>query len=194
MRTRVLGWRWRRNSLRRRCDAVEAWCVLLVGVLLFVGAPLAGAATGWWSYEAARAEAAAQRATLRQVRAVLVADTPAAVPATPGGVQRSFPALVRWTGPDGKARTDLVRVPAGVRGGARVDIWTDARDRIVRAPSTTSAIWQRALAVGLFTAFGVVLAVLVTRLALRRAAERRRLEEWARDWALTEPGWTRRTA
>ncbi|MET7742481.1 hypothetical protein [Streptomyces sp. NPDC005385] len=194
MRTRVLGWRWRRNSLRRRCDVVEAWCVLAVGVLLLVGAPLAGAAAGWWTYDVARAEAAAQRATLHQVRAVLVDDTPAAVPAAPAGIQRSFPALVRWTGTDGQPRTDLVRVPSGVRGGAHIDIWTDARDRIVRAPSSMSVIWQRALAVGLFTAMGAVLAVLVTRLGVHRSVERRRLEQWTRDWALTEPGWTRRTA
>lgn len=194
MRTRVLGWRWRHNSLRRRCDVVEAWCVLVIGVLLLVCAPLAGAAAGWLTYDAARAEAAAQRATLHQVRAVLVDDTPAAVPATPGGVQRAFPALVRWTGPDGTAHADLVRVPAGVRGGAHIDVWTDAADRIVRAPSSASVIWQRALAVGLFTAAGTVLIVLVARLGVRRSAERRRLEEWTRDWALTEPGWTRRTA
>ncbi|MFD6297943.1 hypothetical protein ACFWFU_24320 [Streptomyces sp. NPDC060235] len=194
MRTRVLGWRWRRNSLRRRCDVVEAWCVLVVGVLLLVGAPLAGAAAGWWTYDVARAEATAQRATLHQVRAVLVDDTPAAVPATPGGIQRSFPALVRWTATDGQVRTDLVRVPSGVRGGAHIDVWTDARDRIVRAPSSTSVIWQRALAVGLFTALGTVLALLVARLCVRRSVDRRRLDQWARDWALTEPGWTRRTA
>ncbi|MFF0183644.1 hypothetical protein [Streptomyces sp. NPDC005244] len=85
-------------------------------------------------------------------------------------------------------------MPSGVRGGAHIDIWTDARDRIARAPSSMSVIWQRALAVGLFTAMGAVLAVLVTRLGVHRSVERRRLEQWTRDWALTEPGWTRRTA
>lgn len=41
MRTRVHGWRWRRNPLRRHSDVVEAWTALIVAVLLLVGAPLA---------------------------------------------------------------------------------------------------------------------------------------------------------
>src|SRR5207237_251923 len=44
MRTRVYGWRWRRNPLRRRSDVVEAWTVLVVAVLLSVVAPLVGVA------------------------------------------------------------------------------------------------------------------------------------------------------
>ncbi|MFG2307877.1 hypothetical protein ACGFS9_04180 [Streptomyces sp. NPDC048566] len=194
MRTRVFGWRWRRNSLRRRCDVVDAWCVLVAGILLLAGAPLAGVAAGWRTYDVGRAEAAAQRAALRPVRAVLLADTPRAVPAAPGGARRSVPAPVRWTGSDGRPRTDLTRVPWGTRGGAVIDVWTDARDRIVRAPAGASAVCQRAVAVGLSTMVGAALAVWIACSRLRRSAERRRLDAWAREWALTEPGWTRRTA
>ncbi|MER7187064.1 3-deoxy-7-phosphoheptulonate synthase, partial [Streptomyces hyaluromycini] len=53
MRTRVRGWRWRQNPLRRKSDVVEAWIALAVAVLLGVAAPLAGALTGLWAYEQA---------------------------------------------------------------------------------------------------------------------------------------------
>ncbi|WRZ94689.1 hypothetical protein OHB54_40040 [Streptomyces sp. NBC_01007] len=194
MRTRVRGWRWRRNPLRRRSDVVEAWWALAVGVLLFVGAPLAGAGAAWWTYDGTREQATAQRAAQHQVRAVLVEDTPRAVPTTPGGSLRSFPALVRWTGSDGTVRTGPVRVRAGLRRGTRVDVWTDARETIVRPPSSTAVIRQRALAMGVFTATGAVFVVFVAHLCVRRALGRRRLAHWERDWARTEPEWTRRTA
>ncbi|MEV1086149.1 hypothetical protein AB0I98_49510, partial [Streptomyces sp. NPDC050211] len=72
MRTRVRGWRWRPSPLRRRSDIVEAWTVVVVAVLLFVGAPLAGAAPARWAGGGGRDTAAAQRAERRQVRAEVV--------------------------------------------------------------------------------------------------------------------------
>ncbi|MEU0436272.1 hypothetical protein ABZ153_32545 [Streptomyces sp. NPDC006290] len=194
MRIRVRGWRWRRNPLRRRSDVVEAWWALAVGVLLFVGAPLAGAGAAWWTYDGTREHAAAQRAAQHHVRAVLVEDAPTAVPTTPGGSLRSFRAPVRWTGSDGTVRTGLARVPSGTRAGTRLDVWTDARGAIVRPPSSIEVIRQRALAIGVFTTAGAVFVVFVAHLCVRRALGRRRLVQWERDWARTEPEWTRRTA
>lgn len=43
MGMRVRWWRWRRNPLRRRSDAVEAWVVLVTSVVMAAGMPLAGA-------------------------------------------------------------------------------------------------------------------------------------------------------
>ncbi|MFJ6834359.1 hypothetical protein [Streptomyces sp. NPDC091209] len=194
MRTRVHGWRWRRNPLRRRSDVVEAWWALAVGVLLSVGAPLAGAGAAWWTYDGAREQAAAQRAAQHHVRAVLVKDSPPAVPTTPGNGLRSFPVPVRWTGSDGIARTGLVRVPAGLRRGTRLYVWTDARGGIVRPPSNASVIRQHTLAMGVFTTTGALFAVFLAHLCVRRALARRRLAQWECDWARTEPEWTRRTA
>jgi hypothetical protein len=194
MRTRVPGWRWRRNPLRRRSDVVEAWWALAVGVLLFVCAPLVGASVGWSTYEGAQAHAAARRAALHQVRVVLAKDAPATVPTTPGGSRRSFPVPARWTESDGTARTGLVRVPAGLRRGTRIEVWTDARGEIVRPPSSTFVIRQQALAMGVLTTTGGVFALLLAHLCLHRALARRRLDRWEHDWARTEPDWTRRTA
>ncbi|MGW3728091.1 Rv1733c family protein, partial [Streptomyces sp. NPDC000851] len=81
MGTRVRGWRWRRNPLRRRSDVVEAWTALAVAVLLLLGAPLAGAVAAWWAHDEARSTAVAQRAERRHVRAEVLGRSPAGVPA-----------------------------------------------------------------------------------------------------------------
>ncbi|MFF0065738.1 hypothetical protein ACFYRC_30155 [Streptomyces sp. NPDC005279] len=41
-RARARGWRWRRNPLRRRSDAVEAWIVLVTWVLALIAGAVAG--------------------------------------------------------------------------------------------------------------------------------------------------------
>ncbi len=40
----------------------------------------------------------------------------------------------------------------------------------------------------------MVALVLLTSTVIRRVSLRHRLAEWERDWALTEPQWTRRRA
>ncbi|WP_405884942.1 hypothetical protein OG762_43230 [Streptomyces sp. NBC_01136] len=194
MRARVRGWRWRRNPLRRRSDVVEAWTVLAVAVLLFIGAPLAGAAVGWWVYDGAQARAAAQRAQRHQVRAVLVETAPAAVPSPQGGKQPMYPVKVRWTEPGKGSRTGEARVPAGKERGDRFDIWVDRHDRSVGPPVSDTAIWQHTLTTGALAAGGTMAVVLGGHFAVQRVAARRRLAEWERDWARTGPEWRRHTA
>lgn len=194
MRTRVRGWRWRRNPLRRRCDVIEAWTALIVAVLLILGAPLAGAAAGWWAYDNAQATAAAQRAERHRVAAVLVEDAPAAVPSAQGGKQPTYDVKVRWTDPGRGTRTGEARVQAGLRRGDRTEVWLDARGDSVAAPITSAAIWQHTLSAGVWTAGGAVGLVLAVRFGVRRVAERHRMAEWADEWARTGPEWGRRTA
>ncbi|MFD5819411.1 hypothetical protein [Streptomyces sp. NPDC127038] len=195
MRALMLGRRWRRHPLRRRSDVVEAWWAVAVGVLLLVGAPLAGAGVARWVYDDARAHAVALRAARHHVRGVLLDDVPGTGPSTPGGGTRPRFAPVRWTGSDGRVRTARVGgVPEGLRRGMRVDVWTDARGTIVRPPPSSSVIRQQALALGVFTGACVVFAVSVAHVCVRRTLMRGRLARWERDWARTEPEWTRRTA
>jgi ABC-type Fe3+ transport system permease subunit len=194
MRTRVRGWRWRRNPLRRHSDVVEAWTVLAVAVLLFVGAPLAGAAVGWWRYDNAQARAAAQRAERHRVSALLVETAPAAVPSPQGVRPPTFQVKVRWSEPGKGSRTGEALVPAGGQRGDRVDVWLDASGRNVGPPVSADAVWRHALAAGASTAAGVVAVVLAWHLTVRRITARRRLAEWERDWAHTGPKWRRHTA
>ncbi|MFB8774237.1 Rv1733c family protein [Streptomyces broussonetiae] len=193
MRTRVRGWRWRPNPLRRRSDVVEAWTVLVIAVLLLVGAPLAGLAAARWAHAEARSAAAGLRAERRQIEAEVVGRASQALPTAHGGRESTYRATVRWAErPGERARTATARVPGGTRTGDTVPVWLDSRDRPVPAPPDGTAVREHAVAVGVCATGGAVAVVLLGHAVVRRAATRRRLAEWERQWALTEPEWTRR--
>ncbi|MFE7167812.1 hypothetical protein [Streptomyces sp. NPDC057616] len=194
MRTRVRGWRWRRNPLRRRSDVIEAWTALVVAALLLVGAPLAGALAGWWAHDEARGIAAAQRAERHRVRAEVVGKAPTQLPTVQGGREHSYRVRVRWTDTATGTHTTTARVPAGTRHGDQVALWFDARGRNVPPPPGSTAIWQHTLTVGAMAAGAVAAAVLLARAVVRRVSTGHRLAEWERAWARTEPDWTRRRA
>lgn len=194
MGTRVRGWRWRPNPLRRRCDVVEAWTALVVAVLLCVGAPLTGLVMGRQAYDAARDAAAEQRAERHRVPAKVTERAPAAVPTATGGKQPTYWVAVRWSEPGGLERTGEARVPAGTRPGERTHVWLDNAGRAVAAPAGSTAIWQQALVVGGCATGGAAAVVLAGRFVVRRVALHHRLAEWEREWARTGPEWGRRWA
>ncbi|MFI5685239.1 hypothetical protein [Streptomyces sp. NPDC051636] len=192
MRTRVRGWRWRRNPLRRRSDVVEAWAALAVAVLLFLGAPVAGALAGLWAHDEARAVAVAQRAERRSVRAEVIGDAPERLPSV--GDRHAYRTTVRWTEPGKGTRTASARVPAGARHGDVVDVWFDSRGRNVAPPPDDVAVWQHTVSIGVCVAGGTAAVVLLGHGIVRRVSLRHRLEEWEREWARTGPDWTQRRA
>ncbi|MFF7308930.1 hypothetical protein [Streptomyces sp. NPDC008137] len=194
MRIRVRGWRWRRSPLRRRSDVVEAWTVLVVAVLLLVGAPLAGVAAASWAHDEATSLSAEQRAERHRVRAEVVGGKGEPLPTAEAGGQHAFRATVRWTEPGEGTRTATARVPAGTRQGEVADVWFDSRGRNVPPPVHGTAVWQHTVTIGACAAGGAVLVVLLGHFAVRRVALRRRLAEWDRAWARTEPQWTHRRA
>ncbi|WP_367325223.1 DUF3592 domain-containing protein [Streptomyces sp. HUAS ZL42] len=193
MRTRVRGWRWRRSPLRRRSDVVAAWTALVAAVLLLVGAPLTGAFVGAWAHGDGQKIAARQQAERHRVRGEVVGKVPDALPSVDGR-QHSYRVTVRWTEPGIGARTTTARVPSGTRSGDVVDVWFDTRGRSVAAPMSGTAVWQHTLTMGVCAAGGAAAVVLLGHAVVRRVALRHRLEEWEREWARTEPEWTRRKA
>ncbi|WP_307624017.1 hypothetical protein [Streptomyces sp. V3I7] len=194
MRTRMRGWRWRRNVLRRRPDVVEAWTALLVAVLLLVGAPLAGALAGLWAHGEAREVAAAQRAERHHVEAQVIGRVPEDFPSESGGRERALRATVRWTEPGTGTHTGVARVPAGTRRGDRVDVWFDSRGRPVAPPPNDIAVWQHTVTIGVGVAGGLAAVTLLGHSVVRRIALHHRLDEWEREWARMGPEWTRRRA
>ncbi|MFI7501048.1 hypothetical protein ACIBVL_21605 [Streptomyces sp. NPDC049687] len=192
MRTRVRGWRWRRNPLRRRSDVVEAWTALVVALLLLVAVPLAGAFVGRWAHDEARTVAAQQRAERHRVRAEVVSRVPGSLPSADGVRERMYRVTVRWTPPGEKAHTATARVPEGTHRGDVVDVWFDTRGRSVPPPSGGTAVWQHTLTLGVCGAGGTGAVILLGHTVVRRVAMRHRLTEWDQEWARTEPLWTRR--
>ena len=194
MRIRVRSRRQRRNPLRRRSDVVEAWIKVVVALLLFVAAPVLGAATAWWGHGQAQAIVAAQRAERHHVRATVVDRTPGTLSTGQLGGQHSYRATVHWKAPDGADKSTTARVPADTRHGDTVDVWLDSHGQSVPPPSDGAEIWQHSATIGSFTTIGTVLTVLLAHRAVRAVAMRHRMAEWDRDWALTEPQWTHRRA
>ncbi|KIE26807.1 membrane protein [Streptomyces sp. MUSC 125] len=189
MRTRMRGWRWRRNPLRRRSDVVEAWTVLVVTILLLVVAPLVGVAAGLRAHDRAETLAVAQRAERHQVRAVVIGDVPQRLSTSQGDPTHPYRARVRWSEPGGKARTAWAGVPAGTRAGDTVSVWFDSQGRNVTPPPDEAAIWQHTFTVGLCAAGAAAGLVFLGHAVERRIALRHRLTEWERDWARTGPRW-----
>ncbi|MFD9094393.1 hypothetical protein [Streptomyces collinus] len=190
MRTGLRGWRWRRNTLRRRSDVVEAWTVLVVSVLLFVVAPLVGVAAGLRAHDRAQTVAVAERSERHHVRAEVIADPTRRLPAVQGDREHPYQALVRWTEPGKGPRTASARVPAGTRPGDEVTVWFDTRDRSVAPPPDDVAVWQHTVTVGVCAAGGAAAVVLLGSAVERRIAQRHRMAEWERAWARTGPKWT----
>lgn len=190
MRIRVCGWRWQRNPLRRHSDVVEAWTVLVVAVLLFVVAPLAGVAAGLRAHDQARALAAAARAERHEVRARVIGDPPQRASAVEGDRERPYRAEVRWTEPGKGTRTVWARVPSGTRTGDTVAVWLDPRGRAVTPPPDDAAVWQHSVTIGVCAAGGTAAVVLFGHAVERRIALRHRMAEWEREWAQTGPRWT----
>jgi hypothetical protein len=192
MRTRVRGWRWRNNPLRRRSDVVEAWTALVAAVLLLVAMPLAGVLAGRWAFDDAQTAAAQQRAERHRVHAEVVGHVPDTLPMADGVRERTYRVTVRWTPPAEKARTATARVPEGTHRGDVVEVWFDARGRSVAPPPNDTMVWQHAVTMGTCAAGGTAAAVLLGHAVVRRVAMRHRLDEWEQEWTRTEPQWTRR--
>lgn len=186
MGAKVRCWRWRRNPLRRRSDAVEAWLVLVTAVVMAVGTPLAGTL----SAVAVGSGLLHQRQERHRTSAVLTGN--AAKP-EPGMYARTW-ATVQWTASDGSLRTARAPIGVGSRAGARTVIWTDGQGRLVgEPPGPGQALAESALA-GALAAGGVALLLLGGRLIVRRQLDRRRAAQWERAWARTGPQWDRKRA
>ncbi|MFF8475673.1 hypothetical protein [Streptomyces sp. NPDC015414] len=186
-RTRVLLWRWRRNPLRRRDDVLEAWFLLAVWVLVVVGGTLVGLVTA----RAAGESFGRQRAERTPVTAVLLDDAPRTAIAGPGDDRTS--ARVRWTAPDGTRHSGGTLVPGGLRAGSAVEIWLDAWGRPSSAPPTSGEATAESALLGVSAALALTGAAFGVRCAGRWWLDRRRIEEWDREWALLGPRWGHKT-
>ncbi|MFF9815268.1 hypothetical protein [Streptomyces sp. NPDC014006] len=181
-------WRWRNNPLRRHDDIIEAWIVLAVWAIVAVGGTVAGLVTAHAAGEVFEQE----RAERRSVRAVLLNDVPRGVSAIGGTTDRRM-ASVRWTTPDGSARTGRTLVDTGHKAGSEVTVWQDGQGRLTSAPtgSTEAAIESGFLATAAAT--GLAGLVVGAGAVARWRLDRRRIDGWDREWDLVGPRWGHKT-
>jgi hypothetical protein len=187
---KVWLWRWRRNPLKRRADAVESW-ILLGAWLVTV---LAGVLAGLTATRSVEHELAQERVTWKPVVALVTQNAPGPSPAG-SGTTTGEPvwAKVRWTAVDGSSHTGQIRVPAGSAIGTPVTIWTDPQGHLVTQPATASQAQLRATLIGTLLGAGAAVIPFVGAQALRGRLERRRMDQWDEEWARFGPLWGRKT-
>ncbi|MET7377302.1 hypothetical protein ABZT08_00475 [Streptomyces sp. NPDC005526] len=202
---KVWLWRWRRNPLRRRADAVEAWVVL--GAWLCT--VLAGVLAGWTAARAVELGLARERVEWRPTLALVARQAPGP---SVGAQSRDDGAgedgeedgdrvsgglrvwtKVRWNGADGSAHTGQVRVRPGSAVGTPVTVWTDPQGRLVTRPATAAQARTRAVVIGGLVGTTAAAFPLVGGRVLCRRLERRRMEQWDAEWARFGPLWGRKT-
>ncbi|MDG5806072.1 hypothetical protein P9869_26120 [Streptomyces ossamyceticus] len=188
-RGKKLLWRWRSNPLRRHEDVLEAWLVLAVWAVVVVGGTLAGFLTA----RAAQEVFADQRAERRSVPAVLLSDVPAPSSGPYSAGDRSS-AEVRWTAPDGTPRTGRTLVEGGRRAGTDVTVWTDGTGALTSEPPTPNEAAIEAGALGAAAALALSGLTYCVGRTGRWWLDRRRVEQWGREWALVGPQWDHKTS
>lgn len=185
-RTRVRMWRWRRNSLKRRSDVIEAWIVLIASIVAIAGGLLAGVA----SAETVEQNLNRQRLERRTASAVLTEDAPGENAARVLEDDRVW-ATVRWTAPDGSARTGLTKVLPDTAKGTPVTVWTDRQGRLESKPLSPAAARFQATWAGTLAAIGAGIAVIGAAQLVRGHMNRRRMAEWADEWQRVDGHWGR---
>ncbi|WP_159401293.1 Rv1733c family protein [Streptomyces maremycinicus] len=144
MRTTRWVWRWRSNPLRISMDRIEAWVGLLVAAGLVVSVPVAGLATTW-ALAGPQSRIARQQAHERHPTAAVLVRAAPGKPADAGALgPGSVKVQVRWTGPDGTARTGRTAVTAGQPAGTKIVVWTDTRGQLTGVPMSAAQALSRA--------------------------------------------------
>lgn len=188
MRARKRLWRWHDNPLRRREDVVEAWIVLVMLVVAVLG----GALVGTVVTRAVDQDLAQQRADRNPVRAVLLTDTPS-TPSTGSDGPRPT-AKIRWTAPDGTARTGQTPVDDELRAGTTITVWQDGDGALVSQPAGPTEARVKAVLLGSAATLAFVALAYAVTAAARRRLDRRRYDRWDEEWALIGPLLDRRTS
>lgn len=187
-------WRqqWRDHPLRRPVDVVEAWALVVVGAVLWVGAPVTGLAAGWSVHSHDSTVAMEQAATRERVPAVVLENAADVAPSSyDSGRGIKAQVKVQWTGSDGQRGQGKAFVPADTKRGERTNIWLDEQGRMTSPPLSRTDVWLGAATIGATsTALAAGMAA-VTGVGVRRIADRRRAAQWEYEWRRTGPDWTR---
>ena len=191
MRRRRIGWIFcgGHNALRRRVDRIEA--AVLVGLAIFfvIAAPLLAVFAASLTETAGLREVRAD-SSFRLVTATLLANAGAGQTLPYGSVNVAVVAG-KWTAPDGRAQKGLLATAPRVRAGSHVKIWVTKNGRLTVPPLTRADLPERTALAALTAVFGLGGSLSLIAVAVRLLANRRRMADWARAWAVTSPRWSR---
>jgi hypothetical protein len=187
MQLRRLG--FGRNPLRRRVDRIEA-AFLLVAIAVALLVIPAAAALGTAVHDHADRSAAAERASVHQVPARTLEGTADAVPSTP--VLTTTSVRIRWQDSSGSSHEGQADVLLGTPVNARVLIWINQAGAMTGAPPTPGDSEALGTAIALFLPLLAWPAIFAAFRLVRRPLDRRRADEWDREWRRVSPRWTGR--
>lgn len=177
-----------RNPLRRRIDDVETRIMTGLVVLFLVAAPLLSILTGRLADAAGIREQQAEQAW-HPVKAVLEQSAADGMIGQDGAWGASW-VDVRWTVPDGKARTGLIAVPLTAKAGQRVTVWVTGSGELTHPPLNRGEVLDGMANAIMATVAGLAALLALVAAAARSAINRRRMAGWARAWEITGPQWT----
>jgi hypothetical protein len=186
------GRRLDRNPLRRPSDRGETLAIIWLLVICAITAPLAarGAAAEAGSLgQHARATAIATR---HQITAITLQATPPPDNAPFMAIDQSW-INVKWTVPDGRARTGTILVDDGTPKSSPLRIWVTTPGDLVPPPLTVAAIGQLADVAAASAVLGVIVTFAISWALVRYLIGRRRLAAWDAGWAAIEPHWNRQS-
>ena len=179
------------GPLRRGTDRFQAWCRVLLLVIVLAAAPLAwGMATLTGHHLSA--VATEQAHARHRPDAVLLQDAVSSNASDPTSGTDSAPvatAPARWITAAGTPRVGTVSVNPGARAGEKVPVWTAADGGLTTAPLDRQSVIAESVTAGISTAAGVGLVgwglygLVCWRLA------RHRDRQWTAGWATVAPVW-----
>ena len=178
------------NPLRRRDDRLEVVLQLATVLLMLTAVPLAVIGVGRTVDHLAIRQAQAERASDRQVSAVLMQAAPQGTLDPYSGVPTGWVAA-RWTAPGGTVYTGQLLAPAGARKGSTVRIWISASGSVTNPPTTHGDIVSDVFIASAGT--GLILPIVLAGLGGlgRQLLDGRRMSAWDAEWRAVEPLWTR---
>lgn len=191
-----LGWRWRRNALRRRTDVVESWLVLIT-TLLFCAVPAVGVWAGHSVDRTLQRVVRTQRSERSLVAATLQPGKPAKGDLTisSSGVTKSsavtHASTLRWTGPDHSVHTAAVSSDLQIRHRGGILLWTDHKGALVPPPLDPATATTHSVLAGFAAGTAGGGLVLISKELLMWRLMRRRMDSWEREWARFGQDWGR---
>jgi hypothetical protein len=157
-------------------------------VLFLLAAPLLSILTGRLADAAGLREQAAEHAW-HPVQAVLAQNASAGVSSQDGAWGAAW-VTARWDTPGGGQRTGVIAVDLNAKAGQRVTIWVTGSGRVTHPPLSHDEVLDGVANAVLATVVGLAIALTLGLVVARSAANRRRIEAWARAWEVFGPRWT----